>query len=242
MFIWSWLFRTKSKNISVRRGIVEMPAYISIDKVQDKACSVCCCKRESSSAQSSLLTRRFLITVLVVCFLAVTLLVARWTIFGRTKSFSESGDFRQSLHCCSDPDELYNTSAARICTFVKDGSGYKCLTVKPPQTTAVSGGLENSSKQDAVAAEYSAPCPASAAAQLAEDMYSDNDLPIRRLPQCLIIGVRKGGTRALLEFLNLHPDVQAERREMHFFDKDNRYKRGLEWYRRQMHASHRGWQ
>ncbi|GFW59631.1 heparan sulfate glucosamine 3-O-sulfotransferase 5 [Trichonephila clavipes] len=30
----------------------------------------------------------------------------------------------------------------------------------------------------------------------------------RRLPQCIIIGVRKCGTRALLEFLNLHPSIQ----------------------------------
>ena len=30
----------------------------------------------------------------------------------------------------------------------------------------------------------------------------------RRLPQCIIIGARKCGTRALLEFLNLHPQIQ----------------------------------
>ena len=56
----------------------------------------------------------------------------------------------------------------------------------------------------------------------------------RRLPQCIIIGVRKGGTRALLEFLNLHPNIQAQKREMHFFDMDENYEQGLEWYRRKM--------
>ncbi len=56
----------------------------------------------------------------------------------------------------------------------------------------------------------------------------------RRLPQCLIIGVRKGGTRALIEFLNLHPRVQAQKREMHFFDHDENYSLGLEWYRKKM--------
>ena len=56
----------------------------------------------------------------------------------------------------------------------------------------------------------------------------------RRLPSCLIIGVRKGGTRALLEFLNLHPSIQAEKREMHFFDNDNNFALGLDWYRKQM--------
>jgi len=51
----------------------------------------------------------------------------------------------------------------------------------------------------------------------------------RRLPQALIIGVKKGGTRALLEFLRLHPDVRALGSEPHFFDRH--YARGLDWYR-----------
>lgn len=54
----------------------------------------------------------------------------------------------------------------------------------------------------------------------------------RRLPQALIIGVKKSGTRALLEFLRIHPDVRAPGPEAHFFDKH--YHRGLEWYRKQM--------
>ena len=56
----------------------------------------------------------------------------------------------------------------------------------------------------------------------------------RQLPQCIIIGVRKGGTRALLEFLDLHPGVQAQKQEMHFFDNDDNYARGIEWYRKKM--------
>jgi hypothetical protein len=51
----------------------------------------------------------------------------------------------------------------------------------------------------------------------------------RRLPQAIIIGVKKGGTRALLEFLKAHPDVRAPNPEIHFFDRH--YDRGLEWYR-----------
>ncbi|XP_076366222.1 heparan sulfate glucosamine 3-O-sulfotransferase 6-like [Tachypleus tridentatus] len=54
----------------------------------------------------------------------------------------------------------------------------------------------------------------------------------QRLPQALIIGVKKGGTRALLEYLRLHPDVRGPGPEPHFFDKY--YHLGLEWYRRQM--------
>lgn len=33
--------------------------------------------------------------------------------------------------------------------------------------------------------------------------------PARQLPSALIIGVKKGGTRALLEFIRVHPDVRA---------------------------------
>ena len=51
----------------------------------------------------------------------------------------------------------------------------------------------------------------------------------RKLPQAVIIGVKKGGTRALLEFLRIHPDVRAPGPEPHFFDRH--YHRGLEWYR-----------
>ena len=54
----------------------------------------------------------------------------------------------------------------------------------------------------------------------------------------LIIGMKKAGSRALLEFLNLHPDVRAPWPEIHFFD--NQYERGLDWYRSQMHATYAG--
>jgi len=216
-----------------------MPAYLPVGKVEDRACFVCCRRQQPSTICGSLLTRRFLLAVLIISLLAVMLLTARWIILIPSEKVPISEEVRLSLRCCSDPDQPYITNA-KVCAYVKDGSNYECSTVKP-QTTSVSAGLLNSTKQD-TAGGYSSQCPATAAAQLAEDVYSDDDLPVRRLPQCLIIGVRKGGTRALLEFLNLHPDVQAERREVHFFDNDNRYHRGLDWYRRQMRASHKGWQ
>ncbi|XP_071450383.1 uncharacterized protein [Hetaerina americana] len=62
----------------------------------------------------------------------------------------------------------------------------------------------------------------------------------RRLPQALIIGVRKGGTRALLEMLHLHPLVQKAAGEAHFFDRDENYAKGLQWYRRRMPPSLKG--
>uniref|UniRef100_UPI0037E817FB heparan sulfate glucosamine 3-O-sulfotransferase 4 n=1 Tax=Semicossyphus pulcher TaxID=241346 RepID=UPI0037E817FB len=51
----------------------------------------------------------------------------------------------------------------------------------------------------------------------------------KKLPQAIIIGVKKGGTRALLEALRVHPDVRAVGNEPHFFDRN--YEKGLDWYR-----------
>ncbi|CAI9729342.1 heparan sulfate glucosamine 3-O-sulfotransferase 5-like [Octopus vulgaris] len=57
---------------------------------------------------------------------------------------------------------------------------------------------------------------------------------LQRNPNCIIIGVRKCGTRALLEFLSIHPNIQISKSEMHFFNKEHNYKKGLEWYRKEM--------
>ncbi|KAM3912883.1 heparan sulfate glucosamine 3-O-sulfotransferase 1-like [Leptodactylus fuscus] len=53
----------------------------------------------------------------------------------------------------------------------------------------------------------------------------------RRTPQTIIIGVRKGGTRALLEMLDIHPNIAVAATEVHFFDWDENYIKGIEWYR-----------
>lgn len=66
-----------------------------------------------------------------------------------------------------------------------------------------------------------------------KDKYSDEGgNKTSHLPQAIIIGVKKAGTRALLEYLRLHPRIRAPGPETHFFDKH--YKKGLEWYRKQM--------
>ena len=56
-----------------------------------------------------------------------------------------------------------------------------------------------------------------------------NESESKKLPGAIIIGVKKGGTRALLEFLRAHPDIRAVGAEPHFFDRN--YDKGLEWYR-----------
>ncbi|XP_053126028.1 heparan sulfate glucosamine 3-O-sulfotransferase 1-like [Hemicordylus capensis] len=60
----------------------------------------------------------------------------------------------------------------------------------------------------------------------------------QKLPSSIIIGVRKGGTRALLEMLSLHPQVAAAHSEVHFFNLDENYQKGLGWYKQQMPLSH----
>ncbi|XP_061120578.1 heparan sulfate glucosamine 3-O-sulfotransferase 2-like [Syngnathus typhle] len=54
----------------------------------------------------------------------------------------------------------------------------------------------------------------------------------KKLPNAIIVGVKKGGTRAVLEFIRIHPDVRAAGTETHFFDRH--YDRGFEWYRASM--------
>jgi [heparan sulfate]-glucosamine 3-sulfotransferase 5 len=56
----------------------------------------------------------------------------------------------------------------------------------------------------------------------------------QRLPQAIVVGVRKSGTRALLEFLNMHSQIRAAKEEIHYFDNEDNYRNGLEWYRKRM--------
>lgn len=51
----------------------------------------------------------------------------------------------------------------------------------------------------------------------------------KRFPQAIIIGVKKSGTRALLEFLRINPAIKAPGPEVHFFDRN--FDKGFDWYR-----------
>lgn len=62
----------------------------------------------------------------------------------------------------------------------------------------------------------------------------------RLLPSCIIIGVRKGGTRALLDMLSLHSSVRAAKTEVHFFDVDENYRRGYNWYKQHLPPAEAG--
>ena len=42
---------------------------------------------------------------------------------------------------------------------------------------------------------------------------------VKEMPGAVIIGSKKGGTRALLEFLNIHTQIRRAKHEIHFYDK-----------------------
>jgi hypothetical protein len=59
-----------------------------------------------------------------------------------------------------------------------------------------------------------------------------------RGPDYLIIGVQKSGTTALYNYIIEHPKiVSAKQKEVHFFDEDMRFNKGIEWYREQLNYS-----
>jgi hypothetical protein len=59
------------------------------------------------------------------------------------------------------------------------------------------------------------------------------ELETGALPDFLIIGGQKCGTTSLYHLLTQHPHVErAPLKEVHFFDRQDRFDKGIEWYRR----------
>lgn len=87
----------------------------------------------------------------------------------------------------------------------------------------------------AAAGEHEHPEFSTTDSELRRVVNCTSDYGVKKLPQAIIIGVKKGGTRALLEALRVHPDVRAVGNEPHFFDRN--YEKGLDWYRCALHIS-----
>ncbi|ELW66268.1 Heparan sulfate glucosamine 3-O-sulfotransferase 4 [Tupaia chinensis] len=94
--------------------------------------------------------------------------------------------------------------------------------------TAQSALLEREAQESSTTDEELAGRRAANASSERGGVVSTPDYGEKKLPQALIIGVKKGGTRALLEAIRVHPDVRAVGVEPHFFDRN--YEKGLEWY------------
>ncbi|XP_075828244.1 heparan sulfate glucosamine 3-O-sulfotransferase 4 isoform X1 [Microtus pennsylvanicus] len=101
----------------------------------------------------------------------------------------------------------------------------------PGDAVTAQGALPGHGAQEPGATEELAG-PRATNASAERDPASTPDYGEKKLPQALIIGVKKGGTRALLEAIRVHPDVRAVGVEPHFFDRN--YEKGLEWYRNVM--------
>ena len=52
----------------------------------------------------------------------------------------------------------------------------------------------------------------------------------KRMPDLIIIGMQKCGTTVLKYFLEAHPKLIATVGEVHFFEKDENFEKGKEWY------------
>uniref|UniRef100_A0A8C1Y3V5 Sulfotransferase n=1 Tax=Cyprinus carpio TaxID=7962 RepID=A0A8C1Y3V5_CYPCA len=94
------------------------------------------------------------------------------------------------------------------------------------------------SRAAAAAGEHEHPEFSTTDSELQRVVNCTSDYGVKKLPQAIIIGVKKGGTRALLEALRVHPDVRAVGNEPHFFDRN--YERGLDWYRELMPSTLEG--
>jgi len=70
--------------------------------------------------------------------------------------------------------------------------------------------------------------------------YGRVTVPLRPLPDFLIIGAQKAGTTALYAYLRWHPEVTGPSfKEVSFFDRH--YTRGPKWYRAHLPARPRQW-
>lgn len=70
--------------------------------------------------------------------------------------------------------------------------------------------------------------------------YGRATVPLRPLPDFLIIGAQKAGTTALYAYLRWHPEITGPSfKEVSFFDRH--YARGPKWYRAHLPARPRQW-
>ncbi|TKC46555.1 hypothetical protein EI555_001843 [Monodon monoceros] len=146
---------------------------------------------------------------------------ARRLLFAFTLSLSCTYLCYSLLCCCDDLGQSRLLGAPR-CLRGPSAGGQKLLQKSRPCDLPGPTPSEPSAP--------SAPAAAAPALRLSGSNHSGSPkLGTKRLPQALIVGVKKGGTRAVLEFIRVHPDVRALGTEPHFFDRN--YGRGLDWYR-----------
>ncbi|XP_052617041.1 heparan sulfate glucosamine 3-O-sulfotransferase 4 isoform X1 [Peromyscus californicus insignis] len=133
-----------------------------------------------------------------------------------------------------EPPERFTAPAADGWGLASGGGARDAWSRSPPApgdvVTAQGALLGLGAQEPGTTEELAGPRATNASAERGPS--STPDYGEKKLPQALIIGVKKGGTRALLEAIRVHPDVRAVGVEPHFFDRN--YEKGLEWYRNVM--------
>ncbi|MDZ7692679.1 MAG: sulfotransferase [Balneolaceae bacterium] len=56
-------------------------------------------------------------------------------------------------------------------------------------------------------------------------------------PGFLIVGAMKAGTTTLMRYLVRNPYIAIPNNEIHYFDKESNYRKGLDWYKKKFSAS-----
>ena len=57
----------------------------------------------------------------------------------------------------------------------------------------------------------------------------------------ICVGTQKAGTTTIHDILKNHQDIfLPEKKEAHFFDIENRYKKGLNWWKKEFFSSYGG--
>ncbi|XP_007452901.1 PREDICTED: heparan sulfate glucosamine 3-O-sulfotransferase 4 [Lipotes vexillifer] len=136
-----------------------------------------------------------------------------------------------------EPPEQPSAPGADGWGLASGGGGARDAWLRTPlasgeMVTAQSALLEREAQESSTTDEELAGRRAANGSSVRGGAVSTPDYGEKKLPQALIIGVKKGGTRALLEAIRVHPDVRAVGVEPHFFDRN--YEKGLEWYRNVM--------
>lgn len=167
-------------------------------------------------------SRRFLLIVLLIVFLVYCAHTSS-TCSGNGRVFDVDDQQREKhlqpsiIHSTADDDDDSDSSSDDLNLIIRNATNGQAGS--PHRTRTCANELNHYSSSNG-----------------AEDVHSSSNRR-RLLPSALIIGVKKSGTRALLEFIRFHPDVRASGCEVHFFDRH--YNKGLRWYRHRMPATNR---
>ncbi|XP_056153334.1 heparan sulfate glucosamine 3-O-sulfotransferase 2-like [Lampris incognitus] len=124
----------------------------------------------------------------------------------------------------SDYSAQKSGDVTRSCLRVSADGGRRRLHKSPSCAPSVDAGGRRSG-----ASRTPPPPPHPARSNTQLPWMANGKFGNKKLPNAIIVGVKKGGTRAVLEFIRIHPDVRAVGTETHFFDRN--YDRGLDWYR-----------